>query len=979
MEENEYRPLSHHGKVGKDVPKIYFCAHPEDRKLYFESIYRDLASAQECTLFYDETPTAPTDAEKRTFDLSQMHLFVIPATKRLLTEGFERLSEELSLAEAAGIPILPLRMEKAQNDDEEAEYLSLYGDILGHVQFLDATAADYATKLKKYISSVLTSPEEYESIRKAFSAYIFLSYRKKDRESAQRLMSLIHEKEEFRNIAIWYDEFLTPGENFDMNIEESLKKSDLFVLAVTPSLLEKGNYVMEIEYPAAKNENKRILPVELLFTDKQLLSLYYRDLPRCVGDADRLYDGIRASLANIRTDVQDPEENRYLIGLAYLSGIDVETDHKLAFSLISTTAENGLPAAIRKLAEMHLHGIGTARDPEAALPYQKTYTALCKQSYENEPSEKTAAAYIRALEGLCDVENAIIDLHFEYRDMVELSHRPQPETLPLLIQTAEEAYARLQSEEAFRTMVDIYDRVHSYYPARACFFVQTEYRRKVLALLDAKAALSPSEALYQELSDRALDLSHEIGHTVSVSDSIAYRKQALIYFEKATEGDQSLETLKKYLSLYQSFYDCFDCGGLTREEAILWKKKWLATAELLFEKGEFAPDILATNYVRSAFESLHERRTFMPLFDEETRTHFIERALALSEEACRTDGTENCLLSHAEILREAADFDIEKGNTAAFTARCEESLALCSKITDPSLSDRAAEEKKKIFFSLAEHSENAEKKADYYLSAFAAGETKLSVYYDFLKLCISEENADALTRFLSCGYDAYSALSAEKRSYANQIDTYEWQTFMQTAQKASDICDKHERLSAAIRYRKDAILRGIALENDFPQTATIYKSIRLPEKAEALRLQLERIREQNRRTIAYLCAQLGLLYEKKSDMRAAKKQYLSAMRYAEALQPTDDPTQIPKLLIWIYERFASIYEAENKLCAAEKYYLKATKKNFEIYLCDGDLRQLINRALSTSAFYQKKYSLTDRLLSIPKINRLINRWGKDFF
>ena len=59
-----------------------------------------------------------------------------------------------------------------------------------------------------------------------------------------------------RDIAIWYDEFLIPGENFNDSIAAALEQSSLFALAVTPNLVNEPNYVMSIEYPMAKEAQK---------------------------------------------------------------------------------------------------------------------------------------------------------------------------------------------------------------------------------------------------------------------------------------------------------------------------------------------------------------------------------------------------------------------------------------------------------------------------------------------------------------------------------------------------------------------------------------------------------------------------------------------------------------------------------------------------------------------------------------------------
>lgn len=49
-------------------------------------------------------------------------------------------------------------------------------------------------------------------------AYVFLSYRKKDRKHAKELMRLIHANRFCLDIAIWYDGFLAAGEDFNAAI-----------------------------------------------------------------------------------------------------------------------------------------------------------------------------------------------------------------------------------------------------------------------------------------------------------------------------------------------------------------------------------------------------------------------------------------------------------------------------------------------------------------------------------------------------------------------------------------------------------------------------------------------------------------------------------------------------------------------------------------------------------------------------------------
>ena len=97
---------------------------------------------------------------------------------------------------------------------------------------------------------------------------VFLSYRKKDREYALKIMKAVHADERLRDVAIWFDEFLVPGEEYNLAIKNELENSDIVMLLVTPSVLEDGNYVMVHEYPDSVNNGKKIIPVEAVETDK---------------------------------------------------------------------------------------------------------------------------------------------------------------------------------------------------------------------------------------------------------------------------------------------------------------------------------------------------------------------------------------------------------------------------------------------------------------------------------------------------------------------------------------------------------------------------------------------------------------------------------------------------------------------------------------------------------------------------------------
>ena len=251
----------------KGKPRVYFTCHPDDFDRFFYKIRGDILKTHDCAIYYTEDMSADLSAENSLADLSRMNLFVIPVTRALLTQPNRAIDSDLRYADANNIPILPLMMEPGID--------VFYGkpDKFGERQYIDPychdmTAVSYEEKLKRYLDSVLIGGELADKVRKAFDAYIFLSYRKNDRAYANKLMRMIHDNPECRDVAVWFDEFLTPGESFVESIERILRKSDLFALLVTPNLLEKPdgkpNFVMGEEYPAARSAGNATLRKSLL-------------------------------------------------------------------------------------------------------------------------------------------------------------------------------------------------------------------------------------------------------------------------------------------------------------------------------------------------------------------------------------------------------------------------------------------------------------------------------------------------------------------------------------------------------------------------------------------------------------------------------------------------------------------------------------------------------------------------------------------
>ena len=277
------------GENPRGLYRIYFCAHPAEYGETMRKIVPDILSAASCAVWYKSAPEENVPADL----LSSFNLIVVGVTHRFLTEENIARDRELRYAAEHNIPLLPIM----DSVGMEAEYEKYFGRRQYLVDIETGNGEiEYKDKLKLYFSERVASAALIEKVIANFDATVFLSYRKKDRLAARRLIDAIHADESLRHIAIWYDEYLSPGEDFSDSIEQALDKSTLFILAVTRSMVEEDNYVSRVEFPLAQKKKKSILPVALETVDALLLNQRFPDLPP-------LKEADRASLAKSLTEI----------------------------------------------------------------------------------------------------------------------------------------------------------------------------------------------------------------------------------------------------------------------------------------------------------------------------------------------------------------------------------------------------------------------------------------------------------------------------------------------------------------------------------------------------------------------------------------------------------------------------------------------------------------------------------------------------
>ena len=402
-------------------PRFFLAMHPDDREKYLEKLIKLLHDQQDCVVYYAEgTGDWPApEAEDFTEVLDDMQLIVAAVTGRLLKGPNGTMDRIIPYAADHAVPVLPLMME----EDLDKEYKERFGDL----QYLmpddrDRTAVPFRQKLRAFLEDVIVSDETAKRVRDAFDALVFLSYRKKDRAYARELMRMVHRNDRWRDIAFWYDEFLIPGEDFNDGIQRSLDESDLFMLVVTPSLLEDPNFVKDHEYPAALGTGKKIFPVEMRATDRWSLKRRYRKLPPCTkGNGDGKWNAALEEQVRklaVRTRRDDPE-HKFLIGLAYLDGINMEVDTRRAVTLITEAAQAGLEEAMRRLGNMYAAGKGVKRNADEALRWQQELCDRQWEKYQNGPENSPDEA--RAFMEMMDRDlNKLTDRLYKVRKIPQL-------------------------------------------------------------------------------------------------------------------------------------------------------------------------------------------------------------------------------------------------------------------------------------------------------------------------------------------------------------------------------------------------------------------------------------------------------------------------------------------------------------------------------------------------------------------------------
>lgn len=897
----DYNVLSYYGTVGKDTPKAYFFGTHK----YFDIFYREISKLGRISLCYD-SGLINCDKADKAFELAQMDLFIVAVTPSLLDDLPESFKEDYSFALSNNIPLLPIIFEKVADD----RYAEVFGTKHYLVYDSKPTGSNgFINKLESYFSALLVSPELVERIKAAFSGYVFLSYRKKDRMHIPAIMRAIHANEDFIDVAVWYDEFLTPGEKFDELIEQKMKNSDAFLLSVTPNLLEEGNYVMEKEYPFAKKANMPILPVEVEATDADGLQRYYSDFPICksIKAVDEITADLKEKIGNkINRLVATPERD-YLIGLAYLFGIDVEIDRERGFRLIEKAAAAGYGEALSKLSVQKQHGDGL--ESKIGRELQQRYVDICREKYERESTSDSICEYADALDALANIQDTYC--YYDYKSEAEHKYRPVPEASVLMIDILERECESKYNEKVFRRLIKAYSESYKYYGGRMSTAKDNENRLKAIELLKRMAERNPTAAIFEEIA--GYYASFIADGMISLSHAMHYHVEALEYYCKAYGEAPGVEQLKTCFKLCDSIGEDAFLGGYD-DDRKTGCRHWAASLRLgerILKKDPTEENAkkLCECYAYYC-ETVGDRVDRFHAFDAEERVGYCLRAIEIVYQYLDGPDTDDsgalftlACVNLADAYFELGEYDkaLDNYRAAMFVSDPDEK---CSIYRIKNSLWRVPKDARLGYFKcLAElgRASEAENEAYGLLRALKLGTKE---YEMILDTWIRIKDARALSRFAT-EYLSFYYEPVWKGAENNKF----WKNRM--------LCELYSRCRAAYE---------ICLEADFKSAALIYFSRAVSAYQQTVG---------NDRTAVYdltqMCIELGDLYAELDDASGAYRCYLAGVKNAAALDNAEASERELYLMSSSKIKLGAHYEAEEQFDLAEKYYAEAYVYSVRIF------------------------------------------------
>ena len=232
---------------GAKKRKIFISAHPNDRWENLDKVVDAINGTEDMVAVYD---LAPSDGRRGIPD--DVEAIVVFATLKYFAWANSGYASEFVPAATKGVRIIPILLEQSK------PVIDLINMRIGKIQYIDGTHGieKVTDKLCRLLGATDGDGDEDDG-----RPLVFVSYRSKDGQLMKKLVEIIRSSSRYENIRLWYDDTIDEGNDFSKLIMKKIKECKLFVLLITPNVLEDGNYVLTREFPYARSLHKRIFSV----------------------------------------------------------------------------------------------------------------------------------------------------------------------------------------------------------------------------------------------------------------------------------------------------------------------------------------------------------------------------------------------------------------------------------------------------------------------------------------------------------------------------------------------------------------------------------------------------------------------------------------------------------------------------------------------------------------------------------------------
>lgn len=387
-----YKTIANASPIGK--PKVFFASEGKDIG-YLTDVGRHINNYTSVAMYYD------SDGDTRNItseEICNMDLVVILLSREMLSTANDILNRVLPLALSNGIPVLPI--------GAESKVGTMFGVLcernrLGKLDVLfpnstDKTELSFTEKLNSFLEKKFGDKELFEEVIENFYGSIFLSYRKKDRETALAAMNLIASVKECREYSVWYDEFLTAGEVYDLEIQHYIDNCSVFLFLITENMICEDNYAIREELNRAIEVGKTIIMLDTI-TGEHSIPQKLLSCPNSIylSDISRLPELLLKLLGQPSfEDETDALYHIYLLGLAFYHGYGTRKDKDYGLELVRYAADEGLINAIKSAVGLIP---ATASNLDDIAAYQQALVSFYEDEFNEEQTLSSLAVYLESL------------------------------------------------------------------------------------------------------------------------------------------------------------------------------------------------------------------------------------------------------------------------------------------------------------------------------------------------------------------------------------------------------------------------------------------------------------------------------------------------------------------------------------------------------------------------------------------------------